>query len=99
MCLINQIHNGCFDSLNRVENVVDCLFVTDLCQFSLHIYTLIVVKFHLWRDKIVLFFGISTVGFLVNSSDGVFLLRVSDSAKFFSAVHTMCKFGNFVGIS
>ena len=22
--LINQLHNGCFDNLNRVGNVVDC---------------------------------------------------------------------------
>ena len=47
MCLINQFHNGCFDNLNRVGNVVDCLFVIVLCQFLLHNYILIVVKFHL----------------------------------------------------
>ena len=69
-----------------------------LCQFLLRIYILIVVKFHLWRDKII-FCGISTVVFLVNSSGGVFLLRVSGSARFFPAVHTMCKFGNFIKIS
>ena len=47
MCLIDQLHNGYFENLNSVENVVDCLFVIVICQFLLHIYTLIVVKFHL----------------------------------------------------
>ena len=46
-----------------------------------------------------MFCGISTVVFLVNSSGGVFLLRVSGSARFFPAVHTMCKFGNLIRIS
>ena len=53
--LINQLRSGCFDNLDRVENVVDCLFVTGLCQFLLRIYILIVVNFHLWRDKILSF--------------------------------------------
>ena len=36
-----------------------------------------------------MFCGISNVVFLVNSSGGVFLLRVSGSARFYPAVHTM----------
>ena len=52
------------DNLNRVENV-DCLFVTDLCQFLLHIYILIVVKFHLWRDKILYFVVFQLLFFLL----------------------------------
>ena len=43
-----------------------------------------------------LFCGISSVVFLVDCSGGVFLLRVPGSARFFPAVHTMCKFGNFI---
>ena len=58
--LINQLRSGCFDNLDRVENVVDCLFVyvgfkTGLCQFLLRIYILIVVNFHLLRDKLLCF--------------------------------------------
>ena len=33
MYLINQLHSGYFDKIIRVENVVNCLFVIDLCQF------------------------------------------------------------------
>ena len=51
MYLVNQLHSGYFGNLNRVENVVDCLFVIDLCQFLLHIYILIVVRFHLCEAK------------------------------------------------
>ena len=40
-----------------------------------------------------MFFGISTVVFLVSSSGGVFLLKVSGNARFFPAVQTMCKLG------
>ena len=43
--------------------------------------------------------GILNVVFLVKNSGGVFLLRVSGSARFFPAVQTICKFGNFVKIS
>ena len=99
MFLINQLHNGCFDNLNRVQNLLDCLFVTDLCQFLLRIYILIVVKFHLWRDKVFIICGISTVVFLVNGSSGVFLLTVSGSTRFFPAVHKMGKLGNLIKIS
>ena len=34
--------------------------------------------------------------FLVNNSGGVFLLSVSGNATFFSAVQTICRFGNFI---
>ena len=51
MYLVNQFHSGCFDNLIIVENAVDCLFVIDLYQFLLHIYFLIVVKFHLFQDR------------------------------------------------
>ena len=43
-----------------------------------------------------LFCGISTVAFLVNNSRGVFLLRVSGSARFFPVVQIICKYGNFI---
>ena len=33
MCIISQLHNGCFDNLNRVKNIVNCLFVIVLCHF------------------------------------------------------------------
>ena len=46
-----------------------------------------------------MFCVISTVVFLVISSAGVFLLRVSGSATFLPAVHNMCKFGNFTRIN
>ena len=49
--------------------------------------------------KNLIFCGISTVVFLVNHSGGVFLLRVLGSARFFPAVQTICKFGNFFKIS
>ena len=52
MCLIDQLHSGCFENLNRVGNVRDCLFVIVLCQFLLRIYILIVVKFHFLQDRI-----------------------------------------------
>ena len=45
------------------------------------------------------FCGISIVVFLVNNSGGVFLDRVSGGARFFPAVQTICKIGNFIKIS
>ena len=45
-----------------------------------------------------MFFGISTV-FCVSSSGCVFLHNVSGNARFFPAVQTMCKFGNFIRIN
>ena len=49
--------------------------------------------------KNLLFCSILTIVFPVNNSVGVFLLRVSGSARFFPAVQTMCKFGIFIKIS
>ena len=46
--------------------------------------------------KNLIFCGISTVVFLVNNLGGVFLLRVSGSARFFPAVQSICKFGTFI---
>ena len=46
-----------------------------------------------------MFCGISTVVFRVSSSGGVFLLRISGSARPFRAVHTMCKFENSIKIN
>ena len=43
--------------------------------------------------------GTSTVVFLVNNSSGVFLLIVAGSARFFPAVQTICKLGNFIKAS
>ena len=50
--LVNQLRSGCFDNLLIIESFVGCLFVIDLCQFLLHIYILIVVKFHLLPGRI-----------------------------------------------
>ena len=55
MHLINQLHSDYYDNLNRVENVLNCLFVIDLCQFLVHNYILIVVMFHFLRGKIEYF--------------------------------------------
>ena len=46
--------------------------------------------------KNLIFCGISIVVFIVNKSGGVFLLRVTGSARFFPAVQTICKFKNFI---
>ena len=43
--------------------------------------------------------GISNVVFRVKNSGGVFILRVSGSARIFPAVQTICQFGNFLKIS
>ena len=84
MFRVNQLQIGCSDNLNIVESVEDCLFVIDLCQFLLPIYIPIVVKFHLLQDRISYFVIFQQFFFRVNSSSGVFLLRVSGSATFFS---------------
>ena len=65
MYLINQLHNGCFDNLSRVKNVLDCFFGIVLCQLLLHIYILNTVKFHLWRDKILFFVVFQLLFFLL----------------------------------
>ena len=52
MFLIDLLHSGYFDNLNRVENVVSYLFVTDLYQFLLRICILILVMFHFLQDRI-----------------------------------------------
>ena len=70
-----------------------------LYQFLPHICLVILMMFRLLQRKNFVFCGISTVVFRVNNSGGVFLLRVSGSARFFPAVQTICKFGNFIKIS
>ena len=47
----------------------------------------------------LIFCGISIVVFRLNNSGGVFLLSVSGNARFFPAVQTICKFGNFLKIN
>ena len=94
MCLKSQLHSDYFGNLNRVENVVDYLFVNDQSQFLLHICILIGLVFHLLRDK-----NSILLVFRVSSSGGVFLLNVSGNARFFPAVQTICKFVNFIKIS
>ena len=59
----------------------------------------ILVRFHLLQGKSFIFCGIPTVVFLVNISGGVFLLRLSGSARFFPAVQTIFKFGSFIKTS
>ena len=49
--------------------------------------------------KNFIFLGISTVVFRVSYSGGVFRLNVSGNARFFPAVQTICKFGNFIRIN
>ena len=52
MSLINQLHSDCFDNQNKVESVVNYLFVIDRYRFLLGIYILNVVMFHLLQGKI-----------------------------------------------
>ena len=52
MFLIDLLHSGCFDNLNRVGNNVSYLFVTDLYQFLLRICILILVMFHFLQGRI-----------------------------------------------
>ena len=52
MYLTNRPYSDCFDNLNKLENVVDCLSVIDLYLFLLHIYILVVVMFRFLQDKI-----------------------------------------------
>ena len=74
MFLVDQLRSDYFGNLSKVENVVGYLFVIDQCQFLLHICILVGVMFRLLRDKILYFFGISTVVFRVSNSGGVFRL-------------------------
>ena len=97
MFLVNQLHSDYFGNLSRVENVVDYLFVIDQCQFLLRICILGDVSFFARYN--LLFCGISTVVFRVSNSGGVFLLNESGNARFFPAVQTICKFGNFIRIN
>ena len=41
MYLINQLRSDYFGNLDRVENVVNCLFVIDQYQFLLRVYILV----------------------------------------------------------
>ena len=52
-----------------------------------------------FAKKNFIFCYISTVVFLVNNSGGVFLLRVLGNARFFPAVQSIYRFGNFIKIS
>ena len=47
----------------------------------------------------LMFCGISTVVFRVSNSSGVFRINVSGNARFFPAVQSICKFGNFIRIT
>ena len=99
MFLVNQLRSDYFGNLSKMEKVVGYLFVIDQCQFLLHICILVGVMFRLLQGKIFYFFGISTVVFRVSNSGGVFRLKVSGSARFFPAVQTICRFGNFIRIN
>ena len=81
-----------------MEKVVSCLFVFDQCKFLLHICILALVMFRLLQEK-TKYFMVFLLLFLVNNSDGVFLLSMSGNAKFFPAVQTICRFGNFIKIN
>ena len=96
MFIVNLLRSDCFGNLDIVEKVVDYLFVTVLHQLLLHICILILVMFRLLQGKFLYFVVFQLFFFRVNNSGGVFLLRVSDSARFFPAVQTICKFGNFI---
>ena len=67
-----------------------------LCQFLLHFLHCNLGQVSSFARKNLILCGILTVVFLVYNSGGVFLLRVSGSARFFLAVQTMCKFGKFI---
>ena len=98
MFQVDQLRSDYFGNLSKVGSVVGYLFVIVQCQFLLHICILVGVMFRLLQGKIYIFLGISTVVFRV-SNGGVFRLNVSGNARFFPAVQTICKFGNFIGIN
>ena len=52
MYLINRLHSDCFDHLNRLAKIVNCLSVIDLNLFLLRIYLLVLVMFRILQDKI-----------------------------------------------
>ena len=81
-----------------MEKFVEYLFVIGLSVITAYLYCNLGDVSSFARKNFI-FCGIPTAVFLVNNSGGVFLLRVSGSARFFPAVQTMCKFGNFIKIS
>ena len=98
MFLVNLLLSDCFGLLDIVKNV-DNFFMIVLNQFLLHICIVILLIFCLLQEIFFIFCGISTVVFRVNTSGGVFLLRVSGSARFFPAAQAICKFVNLIKIS
>ena len=99
MFQVDQLRSGYFGNLNKVGSVVDCLSVIVQRQFLLHICILVGVMFRFLQGRILYFLGISTVVLRVSNSGGVFRLKVSGNARFFPAVQTICKFGNFIRIN
>ena len=80
--VISLLHGEYFGNLDITKSVVNYLFVNDQRQLLLHICILIVVMFRHSQENLI-FWGISTVVFLVKSSGGVFRLSVSGNANFF----------------
>ena len=99
MFQVDQLHNDYFDNLNKVGNVVNYLFVIVQYQFLLHICIPIGVMFRFLQGRILCFWVFQLLFFRVSNSGGVFRLKVSGNARFFPAVQTICKFGNFIRIS
>ena len=94
----NLLCDGYFGNQSIMENVPSCLFVKCRDRFLLQTCVPIVVMFCLLQGK-TSHCGISTVGFRVMSSGGVFRQSMSDKASFFSAVQTICRFEKYSKIS
>ena len=99
MFLVDQLRSDYFGKLSKVGNDVGYLFVIVQSQFLLHVCILVGVMFRLLQSKILYFWVFQQVVFRVSNSGGVFRLNVSGNARFFLAVQTICKFGNFIRIN
>ena len=98
MFQVDQLRSDYFGNLSKVGSVVGYLFVIVQCQFLLHICILVGVMFRLLQGK-VLYFWVFQLVFRVSNSGGVFQLNVSGNARFFPAVQTIWKIGNFIRIN
>ena len=82
-----------------MEIVVDYLFVHYQGRFyCIYIYSNRGDVWSFARENFM-FYGITTVVFLLINSGGVFQLSVAGNGRFFPAVQTNSKFWNFIRIS
>ena len=99
MFQVGQLHSDYFDNLNKVGSVVDCLSVIVQRQFLLHICILVGVMFRFLQGRILYFWVFQLWFYVYVIPVALFRLNVSGNARFFPAVQTICKFGNFIRIS